>query len=224
MPFGRGGRGEVRIVSASVTRVLVLDNRDSFVFNLVEDFRRGGADVLTIRSNITLETLETQLSRFAPHMVILSPGPGRPEHAGVMLPWLRRDPDIPVLGICLGHQALAVAAGGRVEKAPGVVHGRSSPIHFRPDPIFEGLASPFAAGRYHSLVVTEVPESMEVIATATSGGHQLVMGVRHRRRCQVGLQFHPESILTAQGRRLLSNFVDEAMACKNRRHRLTTDD
>jgi anthranilate synthase component 2 len=197
--------------------MLVLDNRDSFVFNLVDEFRRRGADVLTIRSNITLGDLQTHLDRFKPHLVVLSPGPGRPEEAGVMVPWLRREPDVPVLGICLGHQALAVAAGGRVEGAPRLVHGRSSPINARSDPLFEGITSPFIAGRYHSLVVTEVPECMDVIATSDDDECELVMGIRHRRLCQVGLQFHPESILTTQGSRLLWNFVEEALAYQKSR-------
>jgi anthranilate synthase/aminodeoxychorismate synthase-like glutamine amidotransferase len=199
-------------VSGFGTRVLVLDNRDSFVFNLVDELRRGGAEVLTIRSNISLEDLQKRLARFEPHLVVLSPGPGRPEEAGIMVPWLRSEPVVPVLGICLGHQAIAVAAGGRVDIAPRLVHGRSSPIQFRPDPLFQGLTGPFVAGRYHSLVVTEVPETMDVIATTEADGHELVMGVRHRHLCQVGMQFHPESILTVRGGRLLSNFVEEAVA------------
>lgn len=192
------------------TRALVIDNRDSFVFNLVEEFRRRSAVVSTLRSGIDLDTLQEHVVRFDPDLVVLSPGPGRPQEAGVMVPWLRTGPSIPVLGICLGHQALVVAAGGRVERAPELVHGRASPIRLLPDPLFQGISTPFVAGRYHSLVAVEVPETLKVIATTSMGGVELIMGVRHRYRCQVGLQFHPESVLTPQGGRLISRFVEEA--------------
>lgn len=129
----------------------------------------------------------------------------------MMVPWLRSEPAIPVLGVCLGHQALAVAAGGRVERAPRPVHGRKSPIFVTEDPIFRDLPSPLVAARYHSLVVTEVPEQMEVVATTSEGGDELVMAIRHRRLCQVGLQFHPESILTPGGGKILSQFLEEAL-------------
>lgn len=191
-------------------RLLVLDNRDSFVFNLVDEFRSRGVDVVTLRSNLTLDALHAALADLAPHLVVLSPGPGRPEDAGVMVEWLRTGPDVPVLGICLGHQALAVAAGGVVGRAPRPVHGRKSLIATAPDePLFEGMPT-FTAARYHSLVVTEVPESMKVIAFTTDGDRTLVMGLRHRHLPQLGLQFHPESILTPQGRRILWRFLDEA--------------
>lgn len=198
--------------SEAAARVLVLDNRDSFVFNLVDEFGRRGAKVLTLRSNIPLETLDEHLLRFQPQMVVLSPGPGRPEDAGVMVEWLRTEPAIPVLGICLGHQAIAVACGGSVERATELVHGRASRIHLRRDPLFEGIPSPLKAGRYHSLVVTEVPETLEVIATANENGLELVMGIRHRRLPHVGLQFHPESILTPHGGQLLWRFVTQSLA------------
>jgi anthranilate synthase component 2 len=204
-------------------RVLVLDNRDSFVFNLVDEFRRGAAEVVTLRSNITLQKLNERLECFDPDLVVLSPGPGRPEEAGVMVPWLRSQPDYPVLGVCLGHQAIAVAAGGRVERAPSLVHGRASPIHLRPDPLFDRIPSPLVAGRYHSLVVTEVPQEIDVIATADEDGRDLIMGIRHRRLRQVGLQFHPESILTPQGGQILWRFVREALADEVNRNDLSTD-
>ena len=192
-------------------RVLVLDNRDSFVFNLVDEFASRGAATRTLRSNLALAAFQRALIDFDPHLVVLSPGPGRPEDAGVMVEWLRSEPDVPVLGICLGHQALAVAAGGVVSRAPRPVHGRKSLIDMTPDePLFEGLGSTLTAGRYHSLVVTEVPESMKVIASTRDRGETLVMALRHRHRCQLGLQFHPESILTPLGRKLLWRFFDEA--------------
>jgi anthranilate synthase/aminodeoxychorismate synthase-like glutamine amidotransferase len=197
-------------------RVLVLDNRDSFVFNLVDEFRRQGAEVATVRSNMSLSDWEGSLARFSPDLVVLSPGPGRPEDVGVMVPWLRSEPEIPVLGVCLGHQALAVAAGGQVGRAPRPVHGRKSRIDVRQDPIFRGLPSPLMAARYHSLVVTEMPEQMELLATTRDEGEDLVMAMRHRRLCQVGLQFHPESILTPGGGSIVREFLQEALTWKER--------
>jgi anthranilate synthase/aminodeoxychorismate synthase-like glutamine amidotransferase len=128
-----------------------------------------------------------------------------------MLEWLRTEPDVPVLGVCLGHQALAVAAGGVVSRAPRPVHGRKSMIDVSSDEaLFAGLGPSFPAARYHSLVVTQVPDSMKVIATTTEEGRFLVMALRHRRYCRLGLQFHPESILTPWGRKLLWRYFDEA--------------
>lgn len=191
-------------------RALVIDNRDSFVFNLVEELRRRHVEVRTVRNEIHLGDLKESLSRFSPDLVLLSPGPGRPEDKGVMMPWLETRPTIPVLGVCLGHQALVVASGGSVDKAQTLVHGRASSIHLKTDPLFEGIPSPLKAGRYHSLVATSVPQSMDVIATTIEEGLEIVMAVRHRDQCQVGLQFHPESILTPYGGEILWRFVQEA--------------
>jgi len=196
----------------SSARVLVLDNRDSFVFNLVDEFRRQDAEVSTVRSNMSLADWQRCLTRFSPDLVVLSPGPGRPEEAGMMVPWLRTQPELPILGVCLGHQALAIAAGGRVERAPQPVHGRKSLISVKDDPVFHGLPLPLVAARYHSLVVTELPEQLEVVATTRDDGQELVMAIRHRRLCQIGLQFHPESILTPGGGRIVSQFLREALA------------
>jgi anthranilate synthase/aminodeoxychorismate synthase-like glutamine amidotransferase len=190
-------------------RALVLDNRDSFVFNLVDELRVTQVEVITVRSDIPLERWLQVLGASKPDLVLLSPGPGRPEDAGVMVPWLKTSPRVPILGICLGHQALAVAAGGRVRPAPKLVHGRAGKVDLHADPLFHGLPSPVDAGRYHSLVVTEVPEEMEVIATTGDDDGDLVMALRHRRLHQVGLQFHPESILTPEGSLIMRRFVEE---------------
>jgi len=192
-------------------RVLFLDNRDSFVFNLVDEFMRLGASVLTVRSGMTLAQMDGHVAEFQPDLVVLSPGPGRPEDGGVMIDWLRTRPPVPVLGICLGHQAMAIAAGGRVERAPRPVHGRSSTIALGSDPLFEGLGPTLSAARYHSLVVTELPAEMTPIATLREEGHELVMALRHRTLPQVGVQFHPESILTPFGGRILSRYLDESL-------------
>ena len=200
-------------MSLGAGRVLVLDNRDSFVFNLVDEFASRGVSTLTLRSDLDVAALQDTVTDFDPHLVVLSPGPGRPEDAGVMVEWLGTEPDVPVLGICLGHQALAVAAGGVVSRAPRPVHGRKSVIDADPEePLFEGYGGSFAAARYLSLVVTEVPESMRIVASTTDCGERLVMALRHRRRCRLGLQFHPESILTPRGGKLLWRFFEEAHA------------
>ena len=207
-------------VSEAGGRVLVLDNRDSFVFNLVDEFRVKGCSVTTIRSNTTLNTLEKLIAQFSPHMVILSPGPGKPENAGVMVEWLQTVPDVPVLGVCLGHQALAVAAGGKIGPAPSPVHGQKSNIQINAtDVLFNGIGDSFVAARYHSLVVTEAPSSMRVIATASEADENLIMALRHRKLCQLGLQFHPESILTPMGRTFLWRFFNEAYNFKVGNHK-----
>ncbi|MGH9335182.1 MAG: anthranilate synthase component II, partial [Vicinamibacteria bacterium] len=139
----------------SGARVLVLDNRDSFVFNLVDELGSAGAQVDTFRSGIPLTSLDRLLSAFDPDLVVLSPGPGRPEEGGVMVEWLRTEPEVPILGICLGHQAMAVAAGGEVGPAPRPVHGRKHRIEIAPEEnVFEGSGDAIVAARYHSLVVT----------------------------------------------------------------------
>jgi anthranilate synthase component 2 len=202
----------------TAARVLVLDNRDSFVFNLVDELRTRGASVSTVRSTLSLAALEDHVRALAPHLVVLSPGPGRPEHSGVMVEWLRTEPPVPVLGICLGHQAMAVAAGGEVGRAPRPVHGQSYPIEVDvEDPLFDGLGETLVAARYHSLVVTRVPETMRVVATAVDSGARLVMAMRHVSLRRLGLQFHPESILTPRGRELLWRFLDEAVQYGERR-------
>lgn len=192
-------------------RVLVLDNRDSFVFNLVDEFRSKGASVETVRSNLSLSALEKRLLSTDPHLVVLSPGPGRPEDGGIMVEWLSSEPLIPVLGICLGHQAIAVAAGGEVGPAPRPVHGQKFRIEpVAGEPVFEGLGGSFIGARYHSLTVTRVPASVRVVATALDSGQRLTMAIRHRSLPWLGLQFHPESILTPHGRRILWRSFDMA--------------
>jgi anthranilate synthase component 2 len=205
-------------VSTETGSVLVLDNRDSFVFNLVDELRAQGAVVTTLRSDLSLAELEDRLEKARPRLVVLSPGPGIPEDAGVMVEWLRTEPKIPILGICLGHQALAVAAGGCVGPAPRPVHGRRSEIRVcENEPVFRDLGPSIVAARYHSLVVTGVPDSMRVVATTEDDGTRLVMGLRHRKHPRLGLQFHPESILTPAGRGILWRFYEEALSHGGRR-------
>ncbi len=193
-------------------RVLCVDHRDSFVFNLVDAMARCGARVRTIRANVAAETLLGAIDAYAPDLVLLSPGPGHPESAHATLAWLRTAPTVPVLGVCLGHQAMAVALGGLVARAPQPVHGRASPLAFTAEPTRTPLPRPFVAGRYHSLVVTRVPAEFRVIATARDGDHELVMAMRHRSLPWLGIQFHPESVLTPHGAALLRGVLADALA------------
>ena len=189
------------------TRVLVVDNYDSFVYNLVQYLGELGADPIVRRHDaVTLD----EAAKLAPDAVLVSPGPGRPEDAGVSVEMIRWAAGrIPVLGVCLGHQCIGAAWGAQVERSPQVMHGKTSQIHHGGTGLFSGLSSPLEATRYHSLIVEEssLPEELEVVATSDDG---LVMGLRHRDLDVEGVQFHPESILTEDGRVLLSNFLARA--------------
>ena len=189
------------------TRVLVVDNYDSFVYNLVQYLGELGADPIVRRHDaVTLD----EAAELAPDAVLVSPGPGRPEDAGVSVEMIRWAAGrIPVLGVCLGHQCIGAAWGARVERAPQVMHGKTSQIHHDGTGLFSGLSSPLEATRYHSLIVEEssLPDELEVVATSDDG---LVMGLRHRDLEVEGVQFHPESILTEDGHGLLSNFLARA--------------
>jgi len=188
-------------------RVLVVDNYDSFVYNLVQYLGELGADPIVRRHDaVTLD----EAAKLAPDAVLVSPGPGRPEDAGVSVEMIRWAAGrIPVLGVCLGHQCIGAAWGARVERAPQVMHGKTSQIHHDGTGLFSGLSSPLEATRYHSLIVEEssLPDELEVIATSDDG---LIMGLRHRDLDVEGVQFHPESILTEDGHSLLSNFLARA--------------
>jgi anthranilate synthase component II len=184
--------------------ILVVDHHDSFVYNLVQLVRAAGREALVVRSD---ERPAASLADLRPAAVILSPGPGRPEDAGCMVELVQiLDHATPLLGVCLGHQALGAAFGATVVRAPEPVHGKSSPINHAGRGILDGLPDPFEAGRYHSLVVdpATLPAEIEVTARTADG---LVMGLQHRRFPRFGVQFHPESILTADGPRIVQNFL-----------------
>ena len=186
-------------------RVLVVDNYDSFVYNLVQYLGELGADPIVHRHDaVTLD----EIVALDPDGVLVSPGPGRPEDAGVSNEVIRHFAGLrPVLGVCLGHQCLGQIYGGDVVRAPQVMHGKTSMVHHDGKGIFEGLPNPFEATRYHSLVVdaASVPAALEVSAETSDG---IVMGLRHREHPTTeGVQFHPESILTASGHDLLRNFL-----------------
>jgi anthranilate synthase/aminodeoxychorismate synthase-like glutamine amidotransferase len=184
--------------------ILMIDNYDSFTWNLVQYLEEMEATVEVVRNDkITVEEIETR----APEAIVISPGPGTPDGAGVTLEVVRRfSGRRPILGVCLGHQAIGQAFGGRIVGAPTLMHGKTSPIRHDGATLFEGLPNPFEATRYHSLVVdpAQVPSDLEVSATTPDG---VIMGLRHRRHRTEGVQFHPESILTTTGKDLMRNFL-----------------
>jgi len=183
--------------------ILLVDNYDSFTYNLVHLFQELGTEVL-VRRNDEIDADEAE--RLAPSHLVISPGPGRPEGSGATLEIVRRlAPTTPTLGVCLGHQAIVEAFGGEVGQARRLVHGKASAIHHDGTGVFAGLPPDFPAGRYHSLAATRVPEVLEIAATCDDDE---VMAVRHRELPVVGVQFHPESVLTPDGPRLCRNFVE----------------
>ena len=186
--------------------VLVLDNYDSFTYNLVQYLGELGAAVRVVRNDA--ESVEA-LAASKPDAIVISPGPGRPEDAGVTMEVIRQmGKDTPILGVCLGHQAIGAVFGGRVVRAPVPMHGKTSIIEHNGRGVFTGLTAPFQASRYHSLVVADetLPEDLEI--TARTQEDRIIMGLRHRSWPVHGVQFHPESILTGEGRRMLRNFLD----------------
>ncbi len=182
--------------------VLVVDNYDSFTYNLVQAFLTLGAAV-TVRYNDEVTTDE--LDTLDPTHLVVSPGPGRPESAGASMEIIAAAADqVPILGVCLGHQAIAAVFGGVVGSARTLMHGKSSEVFHDSHTVFDGLPDPFTAGRYHSLAVDHLPDALEVSAHTIDGE---VMGIRHRHLPIEGVQFHPESVLTPDGNRLLDNFL-----------------
>jgi len=191
--------------------ILVIDNYDSFTYNLVQHLGELGANLPVARDikvarndRITIEEIEN----LAPERIVLSPGPCTPDDAGITLDVIRHFAGkTPLLGVCLGHQAMGQAFGGSVVRAPYLMHGKTSQILHDGRTVFDGVENPFTATRYHSLIVdrASVPPTLEVSATTSDG---LVMGLRHREFICEGVQFHPESIMTAAGKRLLGNFLN----------------
>ncbi|HEX3654914.1 MAG TPA: aminodeoxychorismate/anthranilate synthase component II [Pirellulales bacterium] len=187
--------------------ILLIDNYDSFVFNLARYFQRLGHDVRVVRND---QIDAAGVRKLRPAAVVLSPGPCAPEQAGSSIDIVRSlHGELPILGVCLGHQAIAAALGGRVIRAREPVHGRASRVFHSDQGVLAGLANPFLACRYHSLVVEEasLPEFLEVTGRTADG---VVMAIEHRERPVVGVQFHPESILTQSGYTLLANFLHRA--------------
>ncbi len=185
--------------------ILVIDNYDSFTYNLVQFLGELGAEIEVARNDkISLD----EIRALAPQQIVVSPGPGTPDDGGISLQVIRElGPTTPILGVCLGNQCIGQACGGVVKRAGRLMHGKTSMIHHRGDPIFAGIDNPFVATRYHSLIVEQetLPEALDIIAWTDRGE---IMGLRHREQPLVGLQFHPESILTADGPQILQNFLD----------------
>lgn len=188
--------------------VVVIDNYDSFTYNLVQYVGELGRPVQVFRNDAI--SVEGVLA-LQPRAILISPGPGRPEDAGITLPLVVRAAGrVPVLGVCLGHQAIGAAFGARIGSAPRLMHGKSSSVRHDGRTIFQGMSNPLRAGRYHSLCIEpgSVPPELEVSAFDDEDG--TIMGVRHRRFLVEGVQFHPESVLTPDGRQLLQNFLELA--------------
>ena len=189
--------------------ILVIDNYDSFTYNLVQYLGELGADVQVARNDAA--SIES-IGHTRPERIVISPGPGRPEQAGITMDVIRQfGPTIPILGVCLGHQAIGAVFGGSVVRAATPMHGKTSTIEHDGRGVFTGMTGPFVASRYHSLVVAEagLPDDLEV--SARTREDHTIMGLRHRRWPIHGVQFHPESILTEEGRRLLRNFLGNQM-------------
>jgi len=184
--------------------LLVIDNYDSFTYNLVQYLGELGERIEVRRNN---EASLDQIETMQPSRIVISPGPGTPADAGISTEAIAKFAGkIPILGVCLGHQAIGQVFGGRVVRAPRLFHGKSSRVQHDGKTIFEGLENPFAAGRYHSLIVEResLPDELEVSATTPNG---TIMGLRHRKFKIEGVQFHPESIMTTEGKKLLKNFL-----------------
>ncbi len=194
--------------------LLMIDNYDSFTWNLVQYLGELGQEVRVVRNDaLTL----AQIRALAPAAIVISPGPGTPDEAGVSLDVLREPlAGVPVLGVCLGHQAIGQAFGGKVVRAAQIMHGKTSPIHHRGEGVFAGLPTPFEATRYHSLVAekSSLPACLEVTAWTENADGSLdeIMGLRHRSLPIEGVQFHPESILTQHGHAMLRNFLERGLA------------
>jgi anthranilate synthase component II len=187
--------------------IIMIDNYDSFTYNLVQYLQMLGAEVQVLRNDaVTIPEIET----LRPAAIVISPGPGGPESAGISIPLIQKfSGRIPILGVCLGHQAIAVAFGGKILRAKQLMHGKVSTVTTDGKALYRGINSPFQAMRYHSLAVSreQLPDCLEVTAESEDGE---IMGIRHLEHPTEGIQFHPESIMTPMGKRLLRNFLNGA--------------
>jgi len=186
--------------------VVVIDNYDSFTYNLVQYLGELGAEVCVMRNDAVTVG---EIAAAHPHRLVISPGPGRPERAGVTMDVIRElGGATPLLGVCLGHQAIGAVFGGRVVRAAAPMHGKTSTIEHDGRGVFQGIDGPFVASRYHSLIVADADFPAELQVSARTLDDGAIMGLRHRTRPIHGVQFHPESILTGAGQRILRNFLD----------------
>jgi len=188
-------------------RVFFIDNFDSFTYNLVDEFRKRNCEVLVYRNNIDLKLAREIIKKFKPDLIVISPGPGTPKDAGVSNDIIREyHQEVPIFGVCLGHQCIIDVFGGRIDKAIETVHGKPSKIKHDNVGIFHGVENPFQAGRYHSLIGYDIPYCLEISARTID--KELVMAVRHKDCMVIGVQFHPESILTPVGGLIISNLIN----------------
>jgi len=189
--------------------IFVLDNYDSFTYNLVQYLGELGAQVKVARND---QTSVAEIEAMNPDHIVVSPGPCTPQEAGISIDLIRNFAGkVPVLGVCLGHQAIGAAFGGKVVRAPNLMHGKTSSVEHDGNTIFRDIPSPMLATRYHSLIVEEksLPAELEISATCRDrDGTRVIMGLRHRKHAVEGVQFHPESVLTDQGKRLVRNFIE----------------
>ncbi len=186
-------------------KILFIDNFDSFTFNLVDEFEKRGCRVLVYRNNIPLNKINKIIKEFSPELIVISPGPGTPKKAGNSKQIIKAYAAVlPIFGVCLGHQAIVEVFGGKVAKCGETIHGKPSKIYHDGKRIFENVENPFQAGRYHSLTGKGIPEELEVSAKTENG---IVMGVRHKKYFIEGVQFHPESILTPEGGKIIDNLI-----------------
>ena len=185
--------------------LLIIDNYDSFTYNLVQYFGEQNADLKVIRNDeVSTDEIEQEIR---PERVVISPGPGTPDNAGISVAVIKRlAAKVPILGVCLGHQAIGKAFGARIKRAPEPIHGKPSDITHTVRGLFEGISSPFKVGRYHSLIIENegFPDELEITAKTSDG---IIMGLKHKTLPLYGVQFHPESILTRDGIKLLQNFL-----------------
>jgi anthranilate synthase/aminodeoxychorismate synthase-like glutamine amidotransferase len=192
-------------------KVMFIDNFDSFTYNLVDDFCKRDCEAKVYRANTELDELKAVAGRFAPDLLVISPGPGTPDTAGVSLCAVDYFKDkMPIFGVCLGHQAIVQYFGGKVGHAPEPVHGKPSRVTHSEKGIFAGVENPLQAGRYHSLIALDLPECLE----KTADFEGLIMGVQHKEFPIFGVQFHPESILTPAGGKIIENMLSIAVAEK----------
>ena len=194
-------------------KVMFIDNFDSFTYNLVDDFCKRDCEAKVYRANTELDELKAVAEQFAPDLLVISPGPGTPDTAGVSLAAVDYFKDkLPIFGVCLGHQVIVQHFGGRVGHAPEPVHGKPSRVTHNEKGIFAGVENPLQAGRYHSLIALDLPECLE----KTADFEGLIMGVQHKELPIFGVQFHPESILTPAGGKIIENILAIAVAEKQR--------
>ncbi len=184
--------------------VLFIDNFDSFTYNLVDEFAKRKCNVKVYRSNTPMEEIKKAVQEFKPELIVITPGPSSPKEAGISMSVIKEFAGkVPIFGVCLGHQCIVEAFGGTVGKAPEVVHGKPSPVKHDGKTIYQGIENPFQAGRYHSLTGLNIPSCLEVSAE----GNGITLGIRHKEHFIEGVQFHPESILTKEGGKMIENLI-----------------